>query len=414
MQRISAIGAVQEDRLEKLQRLKAAMPCGIIRFTCEKYPSITFMNEEMKYLLGVTTENVKRLEYMLENIFFMFPLEERERFRGYLDAVNGEESTVACNHSLSRCDGGISLVTGWLSKVTNASGIQEYQGAYIDSVSGEKEEQEIRTQELIRIISEAYDVVFTIDLTKHTIRCLQGKRYGIFKEMQGIRMIMEDAVKCWISRSILKEDQENVLKFWQKFRQSGAEDGGEEQIKFRILDRDQEERTYRATFVYVDKTRRLFCCQDITEKQEKSEVIVEERKVFIRTFGHFEIFIDNIPIHFGSEKAKELLALLVDRRGGFLTQSEAISYLWEDESFDKPVKDRYRKVAKKLMDTLKEYGAEGVVVAINGNRRIDMEKVRCDLYEYLAEDRKQESEFYRRYMENYSWGEDTLGALVNL
>lgn len=394
---------------------KAAMQCGIIRFTCEEYPSITFMNEQMKRLLGVTTENSKELDYMWENIFFMFPPEERERFRGYLDDVNGEENTVACNHSLSRCDGKTALVTGWLSKVTNASGMQEYQGAYIDSAPEEQEEQEVRTQELIRIISESYDVVFTIDIARHTIRCLQGKRYGIFKEMQGIRMIMEDAVKCWISRSIVKEDQENVLQFWRKFRQAGTEEDREEQIEFRIIDREQKERTYRATFVYVDKTRRLFCCQEITEHPENMvDVLDSRRNIFIRTFGHFEIFIDDIPIHFGSKKAKELLALLVDRRGGFLTGSEAISYLWEDESFDKPVKERYRRVAKRMMDTLKEHGAEDVVVAINGNRRIDMDKVRCDLYEYLADDKKQEPEFYRRYMENYSWGEETLGGLVNL
>ena len=38
--------------------------------------------------------------------------------------------------------------------------------------------------------------------------------------------------------------------------------------------------------------------------------------IFIRTFGYFDVFVDGVPILFRSEKAKELLALLVDRRGG--------------------------------------------------------------------------------------------------
>ena len=53
--------------------------------------------------------------------------------------------------------------------------------------------------------------------------------------------------------------------------------------------------------------------------------------IFIRTFGHFDVFVDGEAILFNHSKAKELLALLVDRRGGFVGATEAISCLWEDE-----------------------------------------------------------------------------------
>ena len=58
-------------------------------------------------------------------------------------------------------------------------------------------------------------------------------------------------------------------------------------------------------------------------------------KIWIRTFGTFDVFLDGVPIRFPSAKAKELLALLVDRRGGSLTAEQAIGYLWEDRAIDK-------------------------------------------------------------------------------
>ena len=67
---------------------------------------------------------------------------------------------------------------------------------------------------------------------------------------------------------------------------------------------------------------------------------MEGKRIVIRTFGYFDIFVDGETIPFSCKKAKELLALLVDRRGGFVTTGDAISYLWEDECTEKRTKDK--------------------------------------------------------------------------
>ena len=41
---------------------------------------------------------------------------------------------------------------------------------------------------------------------------------------------------------------------------------------------------------------------------------MEEKRIVIRTFSYFDIFVDGETIPFSCKKAKELLALLVDRR----------------------------------------------------------------------------------------------------
>ena len=56
------------------------------------------------------------------------------------------------------------------------------------------------------------------------------------------------------------------------------------------------------------------------EKRMYSELTkMEGKRIVIRTFGYFDIFVDGETIPFSCKKAKELLALLVDRRGGFVT-----------------------------------------------------------------------------------------------
>ena len=136
-------------------------------------------------------------------------------------------------------------------------------------------------------------------------------------------------------------------------------------------------------------------------------------KTYIRTFGYFDVFVDEKPIPFRNKKAKELLALLVDRRGGYVTSEEAISFLWEDEEINVVTQSRYRKVALRLKNTLEEYGIADVIESVDGKRRLVREQVRCDLYDYLSQKEEFAQLFKGSYLSNYSWGEVTLGELLN-
>ena len=118
------------------------------------------------------------------------------------------------------------------------------------------------------------------------------------------------------------------------------------------------------------------------------------------------------PIAFRNKKSKELLALLVDRKGGYVSSEEAISFLWEDEPVNAVTLSRYRKVALRLKNTLEEYGISDVIETVDGKRRIIPEKVKCDLYEYLSGREEHVQLFKGSYLSNYSWAETTLGGLL--
>ena len=149
------------------------------------------------------------------------------------------------------------------------------------------------------------------------------------------------------------------------------------------------------------------------EDAAKGKYGVEEEKIYIRTFGYFDVFVEGNPIAFRNKKSKELFALLVDRRGGYVSSDEAISFLWEEESVNSVTLARYRKVALRLKNILEEYGIADIVESVDGKRRIVTEKVRCDLYDYLSRKDEFAQLFKGSYLTNYSWGEMTLGELLN-
>ena len=158
----------------------------------------------------------------------------------------------------------------------------------------------------------------------------------------------------------------------------------------------------------------LYSVEDGRHGQEQAQNAMppENRTVSIRTFGYFDVFVGDRPIAFKNKKSKELFALLVDRRGGYVTSDEAIGFLWEDEPVNSVTLSRYRKVALRLKNALEEYGISDVIETIDGKRRIVPERVSCDLYDYLSDKDGHNHLFKGSYLTNYSWGETTLAELT--
>lgn len=161
-----------------------------------------------------------------------------------------------------------------------------------------------------------------------------------------------------------------------------------------------------------DSSPRYIMLYHLDDKPEAEEALPGNPAVSIRTFGYFDVFVGEKAIAFRNKKAKELFALLVDRRGGYISSEEAISFLWEDEPVNPVTLSRYRKVALRLKNTLEEYGIADVVETVDGKRRIVTENVQCDLYDYLTGREEYAQTFKGSYLNNYSWGENTLAELT--
>ncbi len=272
---------------------------GILRFTCEKHPKVTYINNYMLDILRFPKDEngeTEELELYKKNIYLMIPMEERRRFSRFLDRVYHSDKPIGGSMTVQRYDGAKIRLFGWISRCVGSQGEEEFQCVCIES-------------------SERY----------------------------------------------------------------------------------YEKRSKEINHVKIPEQPRTR----------------SGKKVYIRTFGYFDVFVDGAPIAFRSQKAKELFALLVDRRGGFVSSEEAIGFLWEDEPLSSVVFARYRKIALRLKNILEEYDILDIIEVSDGKRRLIVEKTGCDYYDYLSGKEEYATLFKGSYLMNYSWGERTLGELMS-
>lgn len=152
---------------------------------------------------------------------------------------------------------------------------------------------------------------------------------------------------------------------------------------------------------------------DAREDEKRPAVPQEKKRVRVQTFGYLNIMIDGEPVVFEHEKAKELLALLIDRQGKFVSSGEIISCLWEDEPVGENTQSRCRKAAYHLRRILAAYGLHDLLESTpKGYRRVRTEMIDCDLYHYLSGEEAYIKRFRGAYMSDYSWAEQTLTMLT--
>lgn len=129
------------------------------------------------------------------------------------------------------------------------------------------------------------------------------------------------------------------------------------------------------------------------------------KRIYARTFGHFDLFLDNKPIVFKSAKAKELLALLVDRQGGVVDSDQIIATLWSDRPKDEATQSLCSKLCKTLYQELEQYGIADLITVSRSNRSINTELLDSDLYDLLEGKEGANRLYYGEYMADYEWAE---------
>lgn len=154
--------------------------------------------------------------------------------------------------------------------------------------------------------------------------------------------------------------------------------------------------------------------EDLRYAVETAKLLSRRRKkrILARTFGYFDVFVDGKPIMFKSAKAKELLAFLIDRRGGAVTTEQMISVLWEDRPNDEATQNLCSKLVRTLQKELKAYCAEDMIIVERGNRSVNTDIFECDLYEMLDGSEEAGGQYIGEYLLDYSWAENRT-ALLN-
>ena len=141
---------------------------------------------------------------------------------------------------------------------------------------------------------------------------------------------------------------------------------------------------------------------------------VQNQSFWIKTFGNFEVFVDGKPLVFEREKAKEMLAFLVDRAGATVTTEQLAAVLWEDRPYDKTLKNYVSTVLGSLRRTLHKVGKEDILIKTRNHLSLNPEKIKCDAYDYEKGVMSAVNSFRGEYMVNYSWAEFKTGTYVTM
>lgn len=138
------------------------------------------------------------------------------------------------------------------------------------------------------------------------------------------------------------------------------------------------------------------------EKEEPSN------GVYLKTFGNFDIFVNGKPLTFKRAPAKEVLAYLTNRQGSSVTRKELAAVLFEDEEYTRSTQSYFTQIIKTLQNTLNEAGVSDILIMGGNSYSIDVNKVRCDAYDFMHGITEAVNSFKGEYMMQYSWAEDYI------
>lgn len=137
-----------------------------------------------------------------------------------------------------------------------------------------------------------------------------------------------------------------------------------------------------------------------------------EKKLTVKCFGNFDVFVGEKPVKFSRQKGKELFAYLVCLKGASATRGEICANLFE-ENDEKKSFEHLKKAVQSLKKDLSKYELEDVLAHSRNAYSVNTNMIQCDYYDYL--DRKPEArDLYRgEFINQYSWAEIYIYHLEN-
>ena len=134
----------------------------------------------------------------------------------------------------------------------------------------------------------------------------------------------------------------------------------------------------------------------------------EEKLLTVKCFGNFEVYFNGEILPFKRKKAKELLAVLIDRNGAGMTAKQICAILFPDDTDDTKNLAYLRQLVLDLKNTLKAIRGDEVLKHETPYYRINTNLIKCDYLSFLESG---SPKFHGEYMTQYSWAEETCAML---
>ena len=111
-------------------------------------------------------------------------------------------------------------------------------------------------------------------------------------------------------------------------------------------------------------------------------------------------------------KAKEILALVVIKRGKEISNEEIYRTIWEDRPCSNKDMTVFFNALRRLKLALKKEGAEDILISTKRGQKIDTELVDCDYYLWQDNEKDERMLFDGEFLSEYAWGEYLLADIM--
>lgn len=154
---------------------------------------------------------------------------------------------------------------------------------------------------------------------------------------------------------------------------------------------------------------------DTLEKMmEKMRLLVHRQKkeIYVQMFGNFNILKNGTPIPIRG-KAKEILALIMVKRGKEISNEEIYSTIWESRECSNVAMKVYYNAMKRLKDSLEKYDMQNLIFSTARGQMANTDLFDCDYYAWQDHNMEKHERFDGEFLTEYSWGEYILGNILN-
>ncbi len=138
----------------------------------------------------------------------------------------------------------------------------------------------------------------------------------------------------------------------------------------------------------------------------------QKKKLYIQTFGRFVVLKDGKPVRLMG-KAKEILALVVTKRGREISNEEIYNTIWEGRTYSNVNMGVFHNALRRLKDSLKSADIEKLLISTSRGQMVDTTLFDCDYYAWQDKNVEQRDQFRGEFLSEYSWGEYILANILN-
>lgn len=136
----------------------------------------------------------------------------------------------------------------------------------------------------------------------------------------------------------------------------------------------------------------------------------QQKELYIQTFGRFLVLKNGRPLPL-TGKAKEILALVVTRRGKEISNEEIYSTLWEDRPYSNVQMTVYYNALRRLKTLLREEGVDGLLISTQRGQLVNTALFDCDYYAWQDKNMQARDRFEGEFLSEYTWGEYILANI---